>query len=77
MLYSAGRIHSQPARIKKWADKMANSKQNRVDLIAGGTFEHDLRRTESGWRIYHIVLNSFFNNDPTGKLAELFPGPSL
>jgi SnoaL-like domain len=43
-------------------------------LIAGGTFEHDLRRTAGGWRIYHIVLNAFFNNDPTGKLAELFPG---
>ena len=43
-------------------------------LIAGGTFEHDLRRTTSGWRIYHITLNAIFNNDPTGKLAELFPG---
>ncbi len=44
-------------------------------LIAGGTFEDDLRRTPDGWRINRIVLNAFFNNDPTGKLAELFPAP--
>jgi len=43
-------------------------------LIAGGTFENDFCRTSSGWRISKIVLNAFFNNDPTGKLAELFPG---
>ena len=57
---------------------MANSKQNRLDTSPerlGGTFEHDLRRTAGGWRIYHIVLNAIFNNDPTGELAELFPGP--
>jgi hypothetical protein len=45
-------------------------------LIAGGTFENDLRRTSDGWRISHIVLNAFFNNDPSGKLAELFPQPA-
>jgi hypothetical protein len=45
-------------------------------LIAGGTFENDLRRTPDGWRISHIILNAFFNNDPTNKLAELFPPPS-
>lgn len=44
-------------------------------LVAGGTFEHDLRRTDSGWRINHIVLNAFYNNDPSNKLAELFPAP--
>ncbi len=44
-------------------------------LIAGGTFENDFRRTPAGWRISKIVLNAFFNNDPTGKLAELFAGP--
>jgi SnoaL-like domain len=43
-------------------------------LIAGGTFEDDLRRTANGWRISHITLNALYNNDPTGKLAELFPG---
>jgi hypothetical protein len=45
-------------------------------LIAGGTFEDDFRRTPTGWRISNIVLNAFFNNDPTGKLGELFPSPS-
>ncbi len=45
-------------------------------LIAGGTFEDDFRRTTHGWRISHIVLNAFFNNDPTGKLAELFAPPA-
>lgn len=45
-------------------------------LIAGGTFEDDFRRTPTGWRISKIVLNAFFNNDPTGKLGELFPSPS-
>ena len=45
-------------------------------LIAGGTFEDDFRRTSDGWRISHIVLNAFFNNDPSGKLAELFPQPA-
>lgn len=44
-------------------------------LVAGGTFENDFRRTPGGWRISKIVLNAFFNNDPTGKLAELFAGP--
>lgn len=44
-------------------------------LIAGGTFENDFCRTSTGWRVSKIVLNAFFNNDPTGKLAELFPGP--
>ena len=43
-------------------------------LIAGGTFENHFSRTSTGWRISKIVLHAFFNNDPTGKLAELFPG---
>lgn len=45
-------------------------------LIAGGMFENEFSRTSSGWRISKIVLHAFFNNDPSGKLAELFPSPS-
>ena len=44
-------------------------------LIAGGTFENDFSRTPTGWRINKIVLNAFFNNDPSSKLRELFPSP--
>jgi hypothetical protein len=44
-------------------------------LIAGGMFENEFSRAASGWRISKIALRAFFNNDPTGKLAELFPGP--
>ena len=58
------------------ATHMWESERGPRFLIAGGTFEDDLRRTSDGWRISHIVLNAFFNNDPSGKLAELFPQPA-
>jgi hypothetical protein len=58
------------------ATHMWESERGPRFLIAGGTFEDDLRRTRDGWRISHIVLNAYFNNDPTGKLAELFPSPA-
>ena len=57
------------------ATHMWESERGPRFLIAGGTFEDDLRRTSNGWRISHIVLNAYFNNDPTGKLAELFAPP--
>lgn len=44
-------------------------------LLAGGMFENVFTRTADGWRISQIDLHAFFNNDPSGKLAELFPGP--
>jgi hypothetical protein len=45
-------------------------------LIAGGMFENEFSRTATGWQISRIVLHALFNNDPSGKLAELFARPS-
>jgi len=33
-------------------------------------------RTCLGTALREEYMNAFFDNDPSGKLAELFPGPS-